>query len=85
MCKPEDARECKVVIVKRGDIDCCDSDLLHSHRAVSRHDASCCCGPSIQRHFVSSTEKIESLEKYRTDLEKELEGVTEAIEKSKSD
>ncbi|MCX6645681.1 MAG: hypothetical protein NTY09_04900 [bacterium] len=88
MCRPEDTKECKVVIVKRGNMDCCESDIhaIHGHSAMMRQpEAQCCCGPTVQRRFVSSTEKIEHLEKYKSELEKELEGVTEAIEKFKAD
>lgn len=88
MCQPEGSKECKVVIVKHGAGDCDMSDIqkLHAHhQAMMKHHGSCCCGPEIQRHFISSTEKIEGLEKYKSDLEKELAGVKEAIDKHRED
>jgi hypothetical protein len=40
-----------------------------------------CCGPMVFRHFHSKKEKLEMLEKYKEQLEGELEGLKEEIER----
>ncbi len=40
-----------------------------------------CCGPMIHRRFHSKKERLEMLEKYKEQLEGELEGLKEEIEK----
>ena len=43
------------------------------------HETHCGCG----RHFLTTEEKIENLEKYKEWLDKESKGVEEEIEKLK--
>lgn len=46
------------------------------------HDSHCCCGQDVSfRRFRTSEEITEHLETYREQLSKELEGVTEHIQK----
>jgi len=40
-------------------------------------------GPGMRRHFISKTEKIEHLEKYKDQLQKELAGLEEYIAEMK--
>jgi hypothetical protein len=48
------------------------------HKGMKHH--GCCCGPTIHRHFLSKEERIERLKHYKTELEKEIIGIKEAIE-----
>jgi hypothetical protein len=41
----------------------------------------CCCGGPSFRHFVSAQEQKERLEEYEAQLQKELDGVKEHIQK----
>lgn len=43
----------------------------------------CCCGP-FSRRFMSNDEKLEMLEDYKDQLEKELTGVKESIQERKN-
>ncbi len=40
-----------------------------------------CCGPMLFRHFHSKQERLEMLEKYKEQLEGELAGLNEEIER----
>ncbi len=47
---------------------------------ISTSSDCCCCEPtSVARHFISSKEEEERLEKYKEQLEKEIAGVDERI------
>lgn len=72
--------------------ECCHSHGNHMHhghhphkmmhRMHGVHGKEQCCGPfGFRRHFISSKEKLEMLEKYKEELENELEGVKEHIAK----
>ena len=50
---------------------------LKEKKMCHRHEAHCGCG----RHFLTTKEKIEHLEKYRKWLEMEGKGVEEALSK----
>lgn len=60
--------------------------MIHMHHGMHGHHGKgeCCCEEKpfgFHRHFVSSKEKLEMLEKYKEELENELEGVKEHIAK----
>ena len=55
--------------------DCCDIP------APDEVSSCCCCGP--RRRFLTKKEKLERLETYREQLEKELVGVEERIKEVK--
>ncbi|GEM_PF-1135340 len=50
----------------------------HCHHGVSRTE--CCCQEPSFRRFVSKKEHIERLEKYKKELQKELEAVNEHLD-----
>ena len=55
---------------------CCEPKSAKASRF-----SDCCCGPgNLVRHFVSSGEEAENLQKYKQQLEKEIAGVDERIE-----
>ena len=56
--------------------DCCSP----KHPPVDECKTSCCscCEPGF-RKFITNAEKLEKLEKYKEQLEKELAGVEEHI------
>jgi hypothetical protein len=56
-------------------------DACQCRVVAARHDESCCCGPGLQRRYVSTKEKLEQLEAYKTEISKELAGIEEAIKK----
>ncbi len=63
---------------------CCEPEGGHGVRGAWAY--TCCCGPGhvvFVRHFPSSKEEQERLEKYKDELKKELTGVEEQIEKLK--
>jgi hypothetical protein len=39
----------------------------------------CCCGLNFNRQFLKKEEKIEKLRQYKKSLEKEIQGIEEAI------
>ena len=53
-----------------------------AHRSTGLTGCGCGCGPGFRR-FVSPQEEREWLESYRDQLNKELGGVDDRIEKSK--
>lgn len=55
---------------------CCEPKKV---QASSASDCCCCAPDRVARHFVSSREEAERLEKYREQLEKEIAGVDEHI------
>ena len=59
---------------------CCETN--NNESCAGTHHV--CCGHMPgHRRFLSREEKIELLEKYRNDLEKEIEGVKQRIEELK--
>ena len=56
---------------------CCDPKEEKTVKAVIDCSTGC-CGPSFRR-FSTKEEQIECLEKYKEQLEKELQGVNERI------
>jgi hypothetical protein len=55
---------------------CCDP----KNAKVSTFSDCCCCRPGpLVRHFVSSGEEAENLERYKQQLEKEIAGIEERI------
>jgi hypothetical protein len=59
---------------------CCEPKVVKT----SKISDCCCCGPElVPRHFVSSKEEAERLEKYKEQLEKEIAGVDERMDELK--
>ena len=54
---------------------CCTPENL---KVMAQACSTSCCGTSFRR-FATSEEKLEGLEKYQTELEKELAGLKEHI------
>jgi len=50
------------------------------HHGTMKDHMRCDCGCLGNRHFLTKKEKIEHLEEYQEWLEKEAQGVKEAIE-----
>jgi hypothetical protein len=62
---------------------CCQPNP-HKHPFENFANCQCHEGETLSRHFVTKTEKINMLEKYKEELTKELSGVEEHISTLKS-
>ncbi|HUT97567.1 MAG TPA: hypothetical protein VM054_00655 [bacterium] len=51
------------------------------HRHQNAFGGKDCCGPAFFRRFHSKNERLEMLERYKKELEGELEGLKEEIER----
>ena len=51
------------------------------HHHQFGHGGKECCGPMFSRRFHSKNERLEMLERYKKELEGELEGLKEEIER----
>ena len=58
---------------------CCEQPGHHQH--LFGPGGKECCGPMVFRRFHSKKERLEMLEKYKEQLEGELEGLKEEIER----
>ncbi|MCX7021497.1 MAG: hypothetical protein NTW26_04320 [bacterium] len=58
---------------------CCETPRHHHQNAFGGGKE--CCGPMISRRFHSKKERLEMLLRYKEELEGELEGLKEEIER----
>jgi len=59
---------------------CCEPPRHHRH-GHAFGGGECCCGQVVNRRFLSKKERLERLEKYKEELESELAGLKEEIER----
>lgn len=59
---------------------CCQPESTHPGSGCCQDIVACCSHHGIVRRFVSKDEKLEHLEHYKAQLEKEIAGVTEHID-----
>ena len=59
---------------------CCEPTMKGSGSGMS---CSCGCNTHGNRHFLTREEVIDNLEKYKQDLEKEIQGVEQKLQEIK--